>query len=164
MFWLDDPWTRIWYVAIRKEKESFICPKTHFITRCRGKFPMLEILPFLDNEHKTTRLANHNLVQFFFPPLKFSDTDSLHASRWPWCWERLRAGGKGTIEDEMVGWNHWLNGQGFGWTLGVGDGQGGLACCGSWGLKESDTTERLKWTERTAEGSLTWLRERRGLA
>ena len=48
---------------------------------------------------------------------------------------------KGTTEDEMVGWHHRLNGHGFGWTLGVGDGQGGLACCGSWGRKESDTTE-----------------------
>ena len=46
-------------------------------------------------------------------------------------------------EDEMVGWHHQLDGHGFGWTLGVGDGQGGLACCGSWGCKESDTTERL---------------------
>ena len=54
---------------------------------------------------------------------------------------------KGTTEDEMVGWRHWLNGHGFGWTLGVGDGQGGLVCCGSWGCKELDTTERLNWTE-----------------
>ena len=44
-------------------------------------------------------------------------------------------------EDEMVGWHHQLNGRGFGWILGVGDGQGGLACCGSQGHKESDTTE-----------------------
>jgi len=54
---------------------------------------------------------------------------------------------KGTSEDEMVGWHHWLSGHGFGWTLGVGDGQGGLACFSSWGRKESDTTERLNWTE-----------------
>ena len=54
---------------------------------------------------------------------------------------------KGTTEDEMVGWHHWLNGHGFGWTPGVADGQGGLACCGSWGRKELDTTERLNWTE-----------------
>ena len=54
---------------------------------------------------------------------------------------------KGTTEDEMVGWHHRLNGHGFGWTLEVGDGQGGRACCGSWGHKESDTTERLNWTE-----------------
>ena len=46
-------------------------------------------------------------------------------------------------EDEMVGWHHRLDGHEFGWTLGVGDGQGGLACCNSWGRKESDTTERL---------------------
>ena len=49
---------------------------------------------------------------------------------------------------EMVGWHHRLNGHGFGWTLGVGDGQGGLACCGSWGLKESDTIEWVNWTDR----------------
>ena len=54
---------------------------------------------------------------------------------------------KGTTEDEMAGWHHWLDGQEFGWTLGVGDGQGGLACCSSWGHKESDTTEQLNWTD-----------------
>ena len=46
-------------------------------------------------------------------------------------------------EDEMVGWHHRLNGHGFGWTLGVGDGQGGLAGRGSWGRKQLDTTKRL---------------------
>ena len=50
----------------------------------------------------------------------------------------------------MVGWHHQLDGHGFGQTLGVGDGQGGLACCGSWGCKESDTTQRLNWTELEA--------------
>ena len=54
---------------------------------------------------------------------------------------------KGTTEDEMVGWHHRLNGHGFGWTLEVGDGQGGLASCGSWGRKELDMTEWLNWTE-----------------
>ena len=55
---------------------------------------------------------------------------------------------KGTTEDEMAGWHHWLDGCEFEWTPGVGDGQGGLACCNSWGCKESDTTERLNWTVR----------------
>ena len=55
--------------------------------------------------------------------------------------------GKGMTEDEMVGWHHRFNGHEFGWTLGVGDGQGGLVCCDSWGHKESDTTEQLNWTE-----------------
>ena len=52
---------------------------------------------------------------------------------------------KGTTEDEMAGWHHWLDGCESEWTPGVGDGQGGLACCDSWGRKESDTTERLNW-------------------
>ena len=54
---------------------------------------------------------------------------------------------KGTTEDEMVEWHHWLNGHELGWTLGVGDGQGGLARYSPWGHKESDMTERLNWTE-----------------
>ena len=54
---------------------------------------------------------------------------------------------KGMTEDEMVRWHHWLDGHGFRWTPGVGDGQGGLVRCDSWGHKESDTTERLNWTE-----------------
>ena len=52
---------------------------------------------------------------------------------------------KGMTEDEMIGRHHWLNGHGFGWTPGVGDGQRHLACCGWWGHKESNTTERLNW-------------------
>ena len=54
---------------------------------------------------------------------------------------------KGKTEDEMAGWHHRLDGREFEWTPGVGDGQGGLACCNSWGRKESDTTEQLNWTE-----------------
>ena len=54
---------------------------------------------------------------------------------------------KETTEDEMAGWHHWLDGRESGWTLGVGDGHGGLACCDSWGRKESDTTERLIWSD-----------------
>ena len=61
----------------------------------------------------------------------------------PWCWERLKAGGEG---DDR--WHHQLNGHESEWTLGIGDGQGGLAYCSSWGLKELDTTERLNWTDR----------------
>ena len=55
--------------------------------------------------------------------------------------------GKGMTEDEMVGWHHWLDGNEIGWTLGVGDRQGGLVCCGPWGRKESDMTEQMNWTE-----------------
>ena len=68
-------------------------------------------------------------------------------TRWerPWCWARLKAGGEG----DDRGWNgwyhHWLDGQEFEQALGVGDGQGSLACCCPWGCKELDMTERLKW-------------------
>ena len=54
---------------------------------------------------------------------------------------------KGMTEDKMAGWHHWLDGYEFEWTLGDGDGQGGLVCCNSWGRKESDITELLNWTE-----------------
>ena len=54
---------------------------------------------------------------------------------------------KGATEDEMVGWHHWLNGHEFELSPGVGDGQGGLVCCSPRSRKESDTTERLNWTE-----------------
>ena len=54
---------------------------------------------------------------------------------------------KGRTEDEMAGWHHWFDGHEFEQTPRVGDGQGGLACCDSWGSKESDTTEQLNWTE-----------------
>ena len=54
---------------------------------------------------------------------------------------------KGTTEDEMVGWHHWLDGHEFEQALEIADGQGGLACCSPWGCKESDMTEQLNWTE-----------------
>ena len=60
-----------------------------------------------------------------------------------WSWEK-----KGTTEDEMVRWHHRINVHEFEQTLGVGDGQGGLACCSPQGLKESDTTKRMNWTEK----------------
>ena len=74
-----------------------------------------------------------------------------HAKSWligkDWCWEGLGAGGAG----EDRGWDGWVASltqlTWVEWTPGVGDGQGGLACCDSWGCKESDTTEWLNWTE-----------------
>ena len=76
-----------------------------------------------------------------------------------WCWEGLGAGGEGDMtEDEMVGWHHQLDGCEFGWALGVADGQGGLACCDSWGANSqtrlSDWTE-LNWKCVSAQLCLT---------
>ena len=61
--------------------------------------------------------------------------------------------GRGMTEDEMVGWHHWLDGHEFEWPPRVGDGQGSLACCDSWGRKESNTTEWLNWTELNWPGA-----------
>ena len=63
----------------------------------------------------------------------------------PWCWERLKAGG----EENDREWDAWMASpiHEFQWTLGIGDGQGGLACCRTWGCKELDTTKWVKWTE-----------------
>ena len=65
----------------------------------------------------------------------------------PWCWESLKAGGEGDDrgwDDWMASLTRWRESE---WTPGVGDGQGGLACCGSWGRTELDTTEWVNWTE-----------------
>ena len=71
---------------------------------------------------------------------------------------------KGTTEDEMAGWHHWLDRREFEWTPGVGDGQGGLACCDSWGHKESDTTERLNWTELNLASQILVLPHKVGIS
>ena len=55
-------------------------------------------------------------------------------------------------QDEMAGWHHWLDGHKSEWTPGVGDGQGGLVCCNSWGCKDSDTTKRLIWSDQISQG------------
>ena len=62
---------------------------------------------------------------------------------------------KGTTEDEMLRWHHWLDGHEFEQVLGVGDGQGSLVCCSPWGCKELDMTEWLNWTELNSPGC--WL-------
>ena len=112
----------------------------------------------LSRVHLTARSSNQSILKEINPDILWrkwywswsSNTlatwceELTHLKR-PWCWEGLGAGGEGTTEDEMAGWHHRLNGYGFGWTLEVGDGQGGLACCGSWGHKELDTTEQLNW-------------------
>ena len=65
---------------------------------------------------------------------------------------------KGMTEDEMAGWHHQLNGHGFGWTLGVGDGQGGLACCSPWGHRVGHNwVTELNWTSKYGSQETTEL-------
>ena len=75
------------------------------------------------------------------------DAKSLLFRKDPDAGKDWRQEEKGMTEDEMAGWHHGLYGSESEWTLGVGDGQEGLACCDSWGHKEFDPTERLNWTE-----------------
>ena len=82
-------------------------------------------------------------IPILWPP----DVKSWFIWKDPHAGKDWRQEEKGTTEDEMVGWHQRLSGHGFGWTPRAGDGQGGLACCGPWGHKESDTTERLSWTD-----------------
>ena len=63
---------------------------------------------------------------------------------------------KGMTEDEMVGWDHWLDAYDFEQALGVGDGQGSLACCSPWSCKKFDITERLKWVKELLIFYVAW--------
>ena len=89
----------------------------------------------------TARRCTHSILKEISPrcsleglmlKLKFQYFDHLIR---PWCWEGQGQEEKGTTEDELVGWHHWVYEHGFGWTPGVGDGPGVLACCNSWGRK-----------------------------
>ena len=108
----------------------------------------------------TAKRSNHPILKEISPGCSLEDwcwgrnyntlaTVCEELSHWKrlWCWEGLVAGGEGMTEDEMAGWHHRLDRREFEWTTGVGDGQKGLACCNSWGRNESNTIERLNWTE-----------------
>ena len=81
------------------------------------------------------------------PVLRPPDVKNWLIGKDPDAGKEWRQGQKGTTEDEMVGWYHQLYGHEVEQALGIGDGQGSLACYSPWGLKESDTTEQLSWTE-----------------
>ena len=83
----------------------------------------------------------------FWPP----DAKSWLICKDPDVGKDWRQEEKWMTKNEMVGWYHWLNRHEFEKTLRVGDRQGGLACCGSWGRKESDLTEQLTWTEHSPQ-------------
>ena len=116
----------------------------------------------------TARRSNQSILKEISPGISFGENDAEAETPvlWPphaksWLLGKDSDAGKdwgqedkGTTEDEMAGWHHWLNDlplltmtRESEWTPGVGNGQEGLVCCDSWGRKESGTTERLNWTE-----------------
>ena len=129
--WASKSW-RFWTAVLEKTLESPLDGK--------------EIQPVHPKGYQSWVFIERTDVEAETPILWPPDLKSWHLKR-PWYWERLRAEEKAATEDEMVEWHHQLNGYGFGWTPGVGDGQGSLACCGSWRRKESDMTEWLNWTD-----------------
>ena len=100
------------------------------------------ILKEISPEYSLEGLMLKSKLQYFGHLMQRADSFET-----PWCWDKLRVGREG----DNRGWDGWmgyqLNAHEFRRTLGVGDGQGGLACCGSWGRKESDKIEWLNWTE-----------------
>ena len=137
-------------------KESWVLKNWYLWTVVLGKtfespLDCKEIQPVHPKGHQSWVFIGKTDVKAKTPVLWPSDAKS-------WLiWKDSDAGKgwgqeeKGTTENEIVGWHHWLNGHAFGWTLGVCDGQGGLACCDSWDCKESDMTEQLNWAELNAQ-------------
>ena len=111
--------------------------KVPWTTRRSNKSILKEVCPGCSLEGLMLKLNSNTLAT--------SWEELTHWKRL-WCWEGLEAGGEGD-DRGWEGWHHRLIGRESEWTPGVGDGQGGLACCNSWGCKELDTTEGLKWTE-----------------
>ena len=116
------------------------------------------LLSFLKNIHinlLSYLFVGNSEVIYSFPGIHGFEAPILwppYAKSWfigkdPDAGKDWRQEEKGTTEDERVGRHHWLNGYGFEQAPGVGDGQGSLVCCSPWGLKESDMTEWLNWTE-----------------
>ena len=131
-FWVPKNWC-FWTVVLEKTLESPL--------DCN------EIQPLYPKGDQSWVFIRRNDVVAESPILWPPDVNSWLIWKGPDAGKDWGQEEKGMTEDEMVGWHHWHNGHGFGCTPGVGDGQGGLACCSSWGRKELDMTERLNWTE-----------------
>ena len=116
---------------------------------CCYSVGFLLVLYFIDSIHpkgdKSWVFIGRTDAEAETPILWPPDVKSWVIGKDPDAGKDWRQSEKGTTEDEMAGWHHWLHGRESESTLGVGDGQGGLACCDSWGCKESDTTEWLNW-------------------
>ena len=124
-----------------------------------------EILPLHPKGDQSWIFIGRTDVKAGTPILQSPDAKNWLIVKYPdsrkdWRWE------KGTTEDEMVGWHHQLDGHEFEYILGVGDGQGSLACCSPRGHKESDRTEWQNWTDwhivNTSQLSCRWWQPRLG--
>ena len=130
--WVPKNWC-FWTVVLEKTLESSLDSK--------------EIQSFHAKGDQSWVFIGRTDVEGETPILWPPNAESWFIEKDPDAGKDWRQEEKGMTEDEMALWYHWLNGHGFGWTLGVGDGQGGLVCCGSWCRRELDMTKRPNWTE-----------------
>ena len=130
--WVPNYWC-FWTVVLEKTLESLLDCKEIQWVHPKGNQSLM-FIGRTDVEAETPILWPHDVKSW----LIWKDPDAGK----DWGQEE-----KGTTEDDMAEWLHRLDGHEFEWTPGVGDGQGGLPCCHSWGRKESDMTEWLNWTE-----------------
>ena len=105
-----------------------------------------EIQPVLPKGDQSLVFTGRTDVEAETPILRPPDGKSWLIGKDPDAGKDWGQEEKGTTEDEIVGWHHVLDGHGFQWKPGVGDGEGNLRCWDSWGRKESDTGERLNWS------------------
>ena len=141
-------------------KESWAPKNWCFWTRVLGKtlespLDFKEIQPVHPKGDQSWVFIGRTDVEAETPILWLPDEKSWLIWKYPDARKDWGQEEKGMTEDEMVGWHHRLDGHGFGWTSGVGYGQGGLACDGSWGHRESDPTELLKLTELSLLAALS---------
>ena len=105
-----------------------------------------DIKPVSTKRNQSWIFIGRTVAEVEAPTLWLPDAKNWLIGKDPDAGQDWRQQEKGTTEDEMVGWHHWLDGHEFEQARGVGDRQGSLACCSPWGRKEPDTTERLNWT------------------
>ena len=143
--------SRVWMCEL-DYKESWVLKNWRFWTMVLEKTPespldCKEIQPVHSKGDQPWVVFGRTDAKAEAPILWPPDAKNSFIGKDPDAEKDWRQKEKGTTEDEMPGWHHWLDGHEFEWTPGVGDGQGSLACCTSWGCKELDTTEWLNWTE-----------------
>ena len=136
---------------VRDHKESW-APKNWFFwtvvlkKTLENPLNCIEIQPVHPKGDQSWVFIGKTDIEVEIPIFRSPDVKSWLIGKDPDAGKDLGQEEKGTTEDEMVGWHHQLKGHGFGWTLGVGDGQGGLVCCGSWVAKSQ--TRLSDWNER----------------
>ena len=133
-------------------KEGWVLKNWHFWTvvlekTLKSPLDCKEIQPVNPKRNQPLIFIGRTDVEAETPILWPPDVKNCLIWKDPDAGKDWRQEEKGMIEDEMIGWHHQLSEHGFGWTPGVGDGQGGLASCGLWGCKELDRTEWLNGTE-----------------